>query len=185
MFSLARTPSGQATPAILDTAEKCIDAVVRKWKDLGLSMLGPKWHAVHKHLLFLMRKWLGIGCFTEDHIEQSHQTGMLEERRTGNMRCRERAAVTHSNEEWKRVLAPSVRSERSRVKSETTRTRREKRVGELSLREETESNKKKKRNDHRERVLNNVNMNAAVVDNVVVDDEDDDDDVDGVQTMYV
>ena len=108
---------------------------------------------------------------------------MLEERRTGHMSDQKRAASLHSKYEWKRVMESLIKSERSRVKSETTRTRGSKRRGELSLREENELKQKKKRNNLQEYVLNNVSMVADVVPDgdlvdhvvvVVVDDDDDD-----------
>ena len=85
MSSLVRTSCRDLTLAIFDTTEECIKAVVCKWKDLRLSLNGPKWHAIKDHLIYLMQKWLGIGCFTKDHVEKSHQTGMLEDKRTGHM----------------------------------------------------------------------------------------------------
>ena len=168
----------------MDRIDKCVEAVVCKWRDLQLSLWGPKWHAVEKHLVFLMRKWHDIGCFTEDHIEQSHQTGMLEERKTGHMSDRLRAAFSHSREEWKRVMEPLIKSEGIRVKNETTRKRGSKRSSESSLREENELRKKNKRNAIRDNVLDTVLLdpdpvpNDNLVDNVVVIDDDDDDDRD-------
>ena len=100
MFSLARTPCGDLTPVIIATIKDCIKAVVRKWKDLRLSLNRSTWHAIEDHLIYLMEKWIGIGCFTEDHVEKSHQTGMLEEKRTGHMLNQERALFTHSSNKW-------------------------------------------------------------------------------------
>merc|ERR1712183_1158758 len=34
MFSLARTPSGDANETIIETTEKCVKAVQQKWNDL-------------------------------------------------------------------------------------------------------------------------------------------------------
>ena len=41
----------------------------------------------------------GIGCFIEDFIEQAHQFGMLDEKRTANMRDRTKASFSHSKNE--------------------------------------------------------------------------------------
>ena len=186
MFSLARTPCGDLTPAIIVTTKECIKAVVRKWKDLRLSLNGPKWHAIEDHLIYLMEYWNGIGCFTEDHVEKSHQTGMLEEKRTGHMLNRERAAKTHSNNEWMRNMEPTVQLEIKRVSTETKRTRGKRGRDEMSLKQKSASDKQIERKRRRTAALTNVSMEVDLVDNddledhviVDVDDDDDDDDND-------
>ena len=46
----------------------------------------PKIHGIEDHLLDQIIKYNGIGCFIEDFIKQAHQYGMLEERKSENMR---------------------------------------------------------------------------------------------------
>ena len=43
-------------------------------------------HGIEDHLLDQIKKHIGISCFIEDFIEQAHQFGMLDEKRTANMR---------------------------------------------------------------------------------------------------
>ena len=44
-----------------------------------------------------MVKYKGIGCFVEDFVEQAHQTGMKEEKRTKGMRNKFKEALAHSS----------------------------------------------------------------------------------------
>ena len=86
LFSLARTPSGQASEGICEKTEKTVQAVMVKWRELRLSTNMLKIHGIEDHLVNQMRKFNGIGCFIEDFIEQAHQFGMKDEKRTANMR---------------------------------------------------------------------------------------------------
>jgi len=96
LFSVARTKSGEADDTICDKAQKYVSAIMVKWRDLGLSMDMLKIHGLEDHLVPQMRLFKGIGCFIEDFIEQAHQFGMKEEKRTANMRDRKKAANSHS-----------------------------------------------------------------------------------------
>ena len=46
-----------------------------------------------------IKKYNGIGCFIENFIEQTHQFGMLDKKRTKNMRDRTKASFNHSKNE--------------------------------------------------------------------------------------
>ena len=65
-----------------------------KWRDLQISM-GPKMHAIEDHAVKQVQEFEGIGELTEDYIEQAHQTGMKDERRTLGMRDQRKAAGCH------------------------------------------------------------------------------------------
>jgi hypothetical protein len=60
-----------------------------------------------------MKEHNGIGDFAEDHLEQGHQFGMQEERRTHGLRDRGKAANSHSKWETMRLhpLVEKVTSE--------------------------------------------------------------------------
>ena len=58
-----------------------------------------KIHEIEDHLLDQIKKYNGIGCFIEDFIEQAHQFGMLDEKRTANMRDRTKASFSSSKNE--------------------------------------------------------------------------------------
>ena len=111
---------------------------------------------------------------------------MMEEKRTGTMNNRMRAAWSHSKNEWARIMEPSVKIERKRVKSETKRKRGRRGIDELSLKEQNESAKKRTRTHLQTTVLDNVSLDVDLVpvddlvDDVVFDDDDDDV---GVDTM--
>ena len=47
-----------------------------------------KIHGVEDYLFEQIQKFNGIGCFIKDFIEQAHQFGMLDEKRTGKTRDR-------------------------------------------------------------------------------------------------
>ena len=153
MFSLARTPSGEVDDIILNNTENCIKCVVKIWRELGLSFKGPKIHAVEDHLLSLMKRWNGIGCFLEDFVEKEHQTGKLEDKRTGNMGNKNRQASSNSRHEWARKMVPKIKLERDRIKSELTSKRRKRSRDS----EKTAAGKRKsKRQKIREECLKNV-----------------------------
>ena len=46
-----------------------------------------------------LKNYNGIGYFIEDFIEQEHQFGMLDEKRTANMRDRTNVSFSHSKKE--------------------------------------------------------------------------------------
>ena len=84
------------TNRILNETKRCLRVTMLKWRDLRLSMKMSKIHGLEDHLAAMMEQWNGIGAFLEDFIEQAHQCGMKEEKRTANMRDRVRAANSHS-----------------------------------------------------------------------------------------
>ena len=99
LFSKARTPSGEATEEICDLTERYVTAVMVKWRDLRLSTDMLNIHGIEDHLVKQMRDFNGIGCFLEDFVEQAHQFGMRDEKRTANMPDRKRKYNSHSSNE--------------------------------------------------------------------------------------
>ena len=67
---------------------------------LVLSMQSIKIHGVEDHLFDQIKQYNGIGCFIEDFIEQAHQSGNLDENRTGKLRDKEKGYNHHSTYEW-------------------------------------------------------------------------------------
>jgi len=121
------------------------------------------------HLIQQMKKRRGIGCFGEDFVEKSHQTGKKEERRTGNMTDRVKAAISHSRQEWATMI-PEINLARHRVKKETSKKRK------------SESNtsvkqKQKNRKERREDYLRKVSMEPDLVERLLPTDLIDDDEV--------
>ena len=55
-----------------------------------------KIHGIEDHLVDQMRQFNGIVCFLEDFVEQAHQFGMKDEKRTANMPDRSRKYNSHS-----------------------------------------------------------------------------------------
>jgi hypothetical protein len=124
LFSMARTPNGELTPQILKELKRCLRVTMLKWRDLRLSMKMPKIHALEDHLAAMMERWNGIGDFLEDFIEQAHQFGMKEEKRTANMRDRVRAANSHSKWEWADKMSSDVRVAKEEMTKKTSRKRK-------------------------------------------------------------
>ena len=147
IFSLTSTPSGKATPRIIATTRACVTGVIRKWRDLRLSMRGPKVCSCEDHLASQMIQWLGIECFTEVFIEQSHQTGMLEEKRTSHMSNRAKAAFSHSKSKWSRTMEPSVKLEIDKV-TKVTKRKQVNRKDQLLGKDSKKARKKKRMDCH-------------------------------------
>ena len=68
-----------------------------------------------------------FGCFLEDFVEKEHQTGKLEDKRTGNMGNKNQQASSNSRHEWARKMVPKIKLERDRIKSQLTSKRRKRR----------------------------------------------------------
>ena len=63
----------------------------------------PKVHIIEDHAIEQFERLQGFGDFTEDYIEQAHQWGEIEERRTHGLRDRTKAANAHSKWEFMRL----------------------------------------------------------------------------------
>ena len=59
-----------------------------------------KIHGVEDHLFDQIKKINGKGCFVEDFIEQAHQFGALDEKRTGKLRDISKAFQSHPTNKW-------------------------------------------------------------------------------------
>ena len=81
-----------------------------------------KIRVIEGHLFDQIKKNNGIGCFIEDFIEQAHQFGVLDEKRTGKLRDRLKVFQSHSTNEWiglndcvrKRIVEVNDNSKRNR-----------------------------------------------------------------------
>jgi hypothetical protein len=76
---------------------------------LDLSTTTPKPHAIEDHLCDQLKRFKGIGDFTEDFVEQSHQEGIRDEQRLCTLKDKNHAASTVSKWEFKCKL-PSVQA---------------------------------------------------------------------------
>eukprot|EP00978_Attheya_sp_CCMP212_P025588 scaffold82537_cov26-Attheya_sp.AAC.1 len=159
LFSISRTPSGEATEEIVEEAKRYVRAVMVKWRDLLLPVTMPKIHGIEDHLIEQMVKWQGIGCFIEDFIEQAHQFGVNDESRTRGMRDRERAATSHST--WEYALN---RKDVSKVKSEI-RTRNTRNKRQATATESVSESNKNARLEKRIECLNEVDLTPNLINN--------------------
>ena len=160
LFSIARTPSGEATDEVINTAKRIIDVLRVKWDDLRLTKRMPKVHNLFTHLIPQMTMWKGIGDFLEDFVEQGHQTGVKEEYRTHGMRDRSKASQTHSKWEWSGTVNSGVQEAKTKIEKITRRKR--KRDG-ATIKEENDKTRQENRNKKRILCLNN----ASIIPNVI------------------
>jgi hypothetical protein len=166
LFSMARTPNGKLTNEILNEMKRCLRVTMLKWRDLWLSMKMPKIHGLEDHLAAMMERWNGIGDFLEDFIEQAHQFGMKEEKRTANMRDRVRAANSHSKWEWADKMSSDVRIAKEEMTKKTSRKR--KAGSEQPLRELRELEKRQKRMETRRACLNQATLEPDPIEDLLV-----------------
>jgi hypothetical protein len=159
---MARTPNGQ----VLDETKRCLRVTMLKWRDLWLSMKMPKIHGLEDHLAAMMEQWNGIGDFLEDFIEQVHQFGMKEEKRTANMRDRVRAANSHSKWEWADKMSSDVRIAKEEMTKKTSRKR--KAGSEQPLRERRDLEKRQKRMETRRACLNQATLEPDPIEDLLV-----------------
>ena len=82
---------------VIEMGEKYIIAVTVKWKDLRLSTLGPKFHAL-SHFIQQLKELKGFGPFHEQFIELDHKDGNSELRRCGALRDAQARAVAISKQ---------------------------------------------------------------------------------------
>ena len=82
LFSLSRTLTGKITSEIIDKLEIVIDKTMTCWPNLRLSTKMVKIHGIEDHLLDQIKDYGGIGDFIEDFIEQAHEFGMLDEKKS-------------------------------------------------------------------------------------------------------
>ena len=55
-----------------------------------------KIHGNEDYLVNQIKKYNGIWCLIEDVIKQVHQFGMIDKRRTSNMKDKVKASINHS-----------------------------------------------------------------------------------------
>ena len=122
MFSLGRTKCGQLTDEMIDLTRRMVVGISKMWRYLRLSMKGPKIHGMEDHLVIQMIQFCGIGDFSEDFIEQSHQFGVKEELRTRGL-SRSKAFSSHSKWEWMGNQI-GVRKAKEEIKRKTGRKRK-------------------------------------------------------------
>jgi hypothetical protein len=167
LFSMARIiPTGELTRVILDKTRRCLHVMMLKWRDLWLLMKMPKIHALEDHLIATMEQWNGIGNFLEDFIEQAHQFGMKEEKRTANTRDSVTVANSHSKWEWADKMSSNVRIAKEEVKAKTSWKR--KAQNEQPLREQRESEKRQKRMETRRACLNEATLEPNPIKDLLV-----------------
>jgi hypothetical protein len=92
------------------------------WREMELSMEAPKVHAVQDHLCDQLIQYQGIGDLMEDFVEQAHQDGILDDRRTRSIKDKTVVAAIHSHWEHKQKI-PTVTMISEEVTRCSVRTR--------------------------------------------------------------
>lgn len=81
VFSKARVPSRLVLDENVAELQLFVREALRLWRGLELSV-SPKVHAIEDHLCDQIVEFGGIGDLGEDLVEQSHQDGIKDHRRT-------------------------------------------------------------------------------------------------------
>ncbi len=120
IFSMARLPSGFVNDADIRQLQDFVAEGMRLWRALKLSMEAPKPHAVEDHLCDQIIRLKGIGDLGEDWVEQSHQDGIRDNRRSSSQKDQAVVARLHCRWEQKRKL-PAVQMIMEDVKRQSIR----------------------------------------------------------------
>ena len=88
-LSLLRTEHKDLTPQHITRAREYATKAVAVWRILELSVT-PKCHASEDHACDQLESLKGIADFCEDWVEQLHQLGLKNNRRTKTIRNRDR-----------------------------------------------------------------------------------------------
>ena len=110
--------NGTVTDNELETFKLCAE----KAKNLASKMfdsLPPKMYAVAKHLVKDVKKFKGIGEFTEDFMEHDHQIGKKDEERTKAVRSRKKAFQIQAKQEEIRNL-PGIKEHELTIKQSSS-----------------------------------------------------------------
>ena len=102
LFSLLRMENGTVEDCHVEWARIHAKRALACWRQLQLSV-SMKAHLLEGHAVEQMKKHKGIGDFGEDYVEQGHQIGGKEERRTNGLKDRAKAAKSHSK--WETMRA--------------------------------------------------------------------------------
>ena len=86
-----------------------------------------KINGIEDDLLNQIMKYDGIEYFIDDFIEQARQFGMIDERRTANMRDKMKSSIDYSKME-SILLNSEVKSKIKQVVVDTTRTRKKRKL---------------------------------------------------------
>jgi hypothetical protein len=114
----------------------------------------------------MMEKWNNIGDFLEDFIEQAHQFGLKEEKRTAKMRDPVRAANSHLKWEWTDKMSSDTCIAKEEVKEKTSR--KQKAGNEQPLREQRELEQRWKRMETGQACLNQATLEPDPIEDLLV-----------------
>ena len=95
LFAILRIPNGTVTESDVGAARVHAKKGLHWWRLLDISVT-VKAHLLESHSIDQMEFWKGVGDFMEDFIEQAHQWGDHDERRSSGMRDRGKVAIAHS-----------------------------------------------------------------------------------------
>jgi hypothetical protein len=99
-LSLLRTDHNGLTPQLIMKARAFARKAVAVWRILDLSVT-PKCHASEDHACDQLESLMGLADFCEDWVEQLHQLGLKNNRRTKTIRDRERKYILYTK--WEQL----------------------------------------------------------------------------------
>jgi hypothetical protein len=100
LLSLLRIPNGKVAEADIVNAQTHAKKAMESWRKYGLSVT-VKAHLLEDHVIDMMTRLNGIGDFMEDFIEQTHQFGDADERRSNGLQNGTLSVNLHSK--WEHV----------------------------------------------------------------------------------
>ena len=141
-FAIHMTTRSDYTPQTEDLAKKYAVAIQKRWRQVRLSVRGPKYHSL-SHFAEHMKRDKGLGSFNEQFMEVAHKVGNVDLRRVGLIKDQQKRALSISKFNSSRSL-PGVDAARQKLSPERKRSQnpiivaQKKRARESTLLEVTE-----------------------------------------------
>ena len=157
-----RKPNGLVTDDDIEKFQEFVDAVMLKWRALGLSIT-VKAHLLESHAYSQMLYYHGIGDFIEEFVEQLHQFTKRHKRRMGRLSDfkKESDAIA----KVKRIESnPLVMGERSRI---AELTKRKNKSGNETLHERRKKQAREDKTNERNQNLETYMSNGDLGDHVL------------------
>jgi hypothetical protein len=152
IFSLLNTKRGAVTAEIVEKLKERLELARKKWDDMGLSMMTPKWHMLLAHVIeLLIRTGGGLIEIGKDRIERAHQLRERDRQRHSRLRSINKMKALQAKFQNLR-MDPTIKSVQAEVESKARRNLKRCR----SLKEENDDAKRVARNEERVTVVDEV-----------------------------
>jgi len=130
------TTRSDYTPQTEDLAKKYAVAIQKRWRQVKLSVRGPKYHSL-SHFAEHMKRDKGLGSFNEQFMEVAHKVGNVDLRCVGPIKDQQQRALSISKFNSSRSL-PGVDAACQKLSQNPIIVAQKKRARESTLLEVTE-----------------------------------------------